>query len=110
MLYNWLVAAGKAVSYYNEKAAIVKEPRASHECSETQEKAAKLHAIIKENDKTIEELKETNEELKGVNASLKVELKRVKEQYKDLMSLLDVIVDDETLELPGKLSAEIFKY
>ena len=109
MLYKWLVAASKAVSYYYEKAPIMKEPKRIYE-QQIEPVIDKLQEIIKTHDKTIEELKETNEELRNTNTRLKVELKNIQNQYINLMKLVDVIINDETLDIPEEFSIDIFKY
>ncbi len=78
--------------------------------AESQKELLKTQALLKEKDKTIEELKEANESLKTENIKLKGELKQFKDQFLTLMKLLENMLDDETLAVPTQLCSDQFKY
>ena len=121
VIYKWLVEVGKSVSYYNDKALIKKDApppvmtaRDSGEkkgiVSEYHKEVARLQSMVKERDKTIEDLREENEVLLGSNTKMKGELKQFQDQFLTLMKLLEGILDDETLAVPLQISSEHFKF
>ncbi len=127
MVYGWLIELGKAVSYYNEKALIKKDPMAPLTARETEKRAptndaqkeiVRLQAMLKDKDKALEELKEENSVLKTSNVKAKAELKQfqvrivpaLQDQFLTLMKLLEKILNDETLAVPAQLPPDQFKF